>query len=313
MEDVAERQLGKLSALHLFRRDYVAGKKEIDKRTNWVSAEAWNEVRDAFHALPPERKESYEKQRLNHVDREKSLRGVKKQSDQPILLLSSRSSRTQQVAERKSMLMHSGHEPLVAGINDAAPILANLLPADFDEMCAATENVEDMSKVTRGYATEQNKSTDTVWPVGEANVLAAMTVASAKGYTLKQAQKDFTQKCQVVCGPEPGLDTFPTKVMIHGQCGALCQLEHSVHLRLLHQRISDALKQAVSFDKPTKAVQSDVLTACRTDHATIGKMMRYFFITAISDTGGYNKPDAVHVMCNVIHQRDMADDLATQL
>lgn len=308
MKNVAESQLCRLSAIHLFRRDLVAGQKG----TNWVSRNAWADARDAFNALPPDRQESYETQRLNHVDRERSLRGVsKKQSDQPILLLSGSKTLDRQVAERESK--HSGHEPLVAGINDAAPILANLLPADFDQLCAATGSLEDMSKATRGYATEQNKSTETVWPVGEANVLAAMTVAHAKGYSLKQAKKEFTQKCQVVCGPEAGLETFPKTVMIHGQCSALCQLEHSVHLRLLHEKISDALKEAVSFDKPTKVAQSDVLTACRIDHATMGKMMRYFFITAVSDKGGYNKPDAVHVMCDVIHQRDTADDLATQL
>lgn len=69
-------------------------------------------------------------------------------------------------------------------------------------------------------------------------------------------------------------------------------------------------KKTVSFDKPTKVVQSDVLIACLVECGS-DKILHYFFITAISGKGGYNKPDAVHVFCKLVsHNGD--DDFATR-
>lgn len=305
-----EPQKCRLSALHLFRKDYIAGNSQ--NRQDWFSKGAWEEVRAAFQALQPERREIYERERLNNVEKEKNLRaGSKKQSTQPLLLLQGRQNKSEEIVAHETEL-HSGEEPSVSGIDVSAPVLANLLPADFDELNHATTSLANMSKVTRSYATEQNKSTDaTTWPVGESNVLAALATTTAKGVSLKQAGKDFSKKCQMVSGPEPGKDVFPETVIIHGQCGTLCQLDYSTKDRLRHSKVAEALSAAASFDKPTKVVQGDVLLACHIE-CGLGKLMWYFFITAVSQKGGYNKPDAVHVLCDVVDRRDDADDFAAR-
>lgn len=305
-----EPQMCRLSALHLFRRDYMAGNSQ--KRQDWFSKGAWEEVRAAFQALQPERREIYERERLNHVEKEKNLRpSSRKQSAQPLLLLQGRQNKSEEIVSDETEL-HSGQEPPISGINISAPILANLLPADFDELKHATLSLSNMSKASRSYATEQNKSNDaTAWPVGESNVLAVLATTTAKRISLKQAGSEFSKKCQVVSGPEPGKDVFPERVIIHGQCGRLCQLDYSTIERLMHSKVVEALSAAASFDKPTKVVQGDVLVACHIE-CGLGKLVWYFFITSVSQKGGYNKSEAVHVLCDVVHRRDHADDFAAR-
>ena len=303
-----EKQTGRLSTLHLFRRDYIAGQPN----RQWISKDGWAEVRAAFSTLSADRKAMYDREKQQNVEKEKHMReSVKKQSDEPILVVQpggrgARGDTIQTRDDRKQQ--HLGIEPKVSGLNRSAHVLANLLPSDSEELKDTTTDLQKMSRQTRSYATECNSSGGTnVWPVGETNVLSSLASSRAKGLTLQQATKSFADKCQVIAGPGPDEAPFPRSITIHGKCGALCQLEHSTLERLLHGKITDALQQSVAFDKPTKVVQADVLIAAGIDCGG-NRVMKYFFATSVSNKGGYNKPDAVHVMCHVVRAND---ELAT--
>lgn len=305
--------MGRMSALHLFRKQYIAGKERSEG--SWCSKEAWEEVRNAYNMLPPERQAIFEKEQKANVDHEKSL-PRRQQSLMPLVVSTKYSAKTSSNGELGSDIERletekANEPPTVAGTNCAAPILTNLLPADFDKLVAATSSLEDLSNETNSCAADFVNSSDTTfWPVEESNVLACLAATQAKGMTLRGACKEFYERCQVIAGPEQNQEEFPASVTIHGMCGALCQLEHSAKERLLYGQIVDALEKTVSFDKPTKVVQSDVLIACLVECGS-DKILHYFFITAISGKGGYNKPDAVHVFCKLVsHNGD--DDFATR-
>ena len=146
------------------------------------------------------------------------------------------------------------------------------------------------------------QETDTVWPVEEWNALATLAGTRASGKTLVQASNEFSDKSQVIAGSREGEPEFPNKVTIHGKCGVLCQSEFSARERMMHGKVCDALAELVSFDKPTRVVQKDILVSCRIEH-TDGEVMRYFFMISISKKGGFNKAGSVQVQCSVIHQR----------
>ena len=303
-----------MSALHLFRRQYMQGKHDAPHGP-WCSKEAWQEVRCAFDSLPQERKDAFEKERLALVGQNKTL--TKKKSEIMPLLVSSKgcpkttSSLAGEGSTSEIVKVADASVPsnvlTVAGTSCQAPILSNLLPSDSSDLTNATSSLEDLAKATTKRAAELLESTETtVWPVEESNVLACLTATRAKGMSLQGACKEFSERCQMIAGPESDQVEFPQTVTIHGQCGALCQLEYTVRERLLHGEIVSALQKVASFDKPTKVVQSDMLLVCLVNCG--GNITtKYFFLTAVSNKGGYNKPDAVHVLCKLVSQ-DHRDD-----
>ena len=312
-----EVQLCRLSALHLFRRDYMTQKVQPDSAESWVSKEAWDEVRQAFCNLPLERRESYEKQRLAHIDRERCLRPITNQtrpSDSGILLLGN-GKKPQQATHDLVTLADEQNQlrPLIPDTKCPAPILANLLPSDFDKMKHATNNIDNCLQETLKQAREHVGADHTVaWPVQESNVLSALAGVRGKGMTLRDAHKDFASKCNMVAGPATGQQESPNTILIHGKCGTLCQLEHLPSQRVLHRKIANGLQEAVSFDKPTRVVQDDVLIACKAEYKD-RITMYYMFLTSVSGKGGYHKPDCVQILLEVVSRRSDDDVYATWL
>lgn len=307
-------RFSRLSALHLFRRDYIAGFQSTNtEKRNWFSADAWREVREVFASLPRERQQCYERERDHILERERCLpKPQKKNESTSVLLLATRRPASSQAqTEVQVPSQHLGcDEPLVSGINASAPVLGNLMPGDREKLQRATQDLDSLSRVSRGCARECIESGDTtVWPVDESQILASLVSLRAKGKTLSNAASEFSDRCQTVAGPDPSQPAFPKTVEIHGQCGTLCQLEYSTADRLQHGQIVSALQQACSFDKPTKAVQADVLIAACVEGGG-SKTLTYFFMTAISGKGGYIKPDSVQILCKVLSRRS-GDDFET--
>lgn len=310
----------RMSPLHYFRRDYIASQQCAGPK-NWFSTESWEEVRAAYNALSVERKQRYERERAYNLEKARcegtaANKSTNKRS-QPLLLLGSNRPLAQQTQQQQDAAVvqsgPAGIEPMVSGLNHPASVLANLLPGDFDKLKSASGNLVDMSRATRLCASEHLKSGDaTVWPVEASNVLASLVTIRAKGLTLNDAHKDFCNRCQIIAGPRAGEPEFPKSVFIHGQCGTLCQLEYSTLDRLRHVKVVDALSEAVAFNKPTKVVQDDVLIACCAECGD-QKIMHYFFMTAISNKGGYSKADSVQIFCKVVDRRSDDDYAARSL
>ena len=302
-----------LSALHLFRKDYIASQPQKSK--DWCSKQAWSEARQAFHELPEQRVLHYRNQQTLNALKEK---GERNQGYSTVLLMSS-SNKTPQSnlglelptnSENRVALNQNEEHCRVEGINDDAPILANLLPADPDKLREATHSIANMARASANGAIEHVTSTDaTIWPVGETNVLAHLVATRSKGVTLSNAMKEFTQRCQVIAGEPTANPSFPQKVLIHGKCGSL---EFTAVERLLHSKICEALEQLVSFDKPTKVVQHDVLVASRCEYDDGSSFVQYFFMTSVSNKGGFNKADSVQVLCKVVDRRS-DDDYVSRL
>lgn len=293
--------MARMSALHLFRRDYIAGQP---KGKDWFSAAGWAEVKQAFQALSLERRELYESQRQHLVERERHLQRAHPQSrDCGILLLSSKPTvsgmSTSQLCKPEGMDdMDLCALPCCRGTGHSAPLLANLLPGELQEVDKAAKSAQAFLVATEKHAAQQTDQT--AWPLDESNVLSTLATTRAKGHSLKEATRDFCRKSQVIAGPKPDQPLFPSTVVIHGKCSGLCQLEHSVQERVAFNKVVQALTDLSSWDKPTKVVQADVLLAC----SVLGGDGRpptvlYCFLTAVSSKGGYNPADAVYLLCDV--------------
>ena len=316
-EDRHEVQLCRLSALHLFRRDYMTQKVQPELSESWFSKEAWGEVREAFGNLPLERREGYEKQRLAHIDRERCLRPITNQtrpSNSGILLIGNGKKPQQATCDAVTLAGEQNQlGTLIPDTKCPAPILANLLPPDFEKMKHATTNIDNCLQETLKHGREYVGAGHTAaWPVEESNVLTALAGVRGKGMTLHDAHRDFSSKCNMVAGPTTGQQEFPNSIMIHGKCGVLCQLEHLPSQRVLHRKIADGLQRTVDFDKPTRVVQDDVLIACKAEYKD-RKKMYYMFMTSVSGKGGFHKPDCVQILLKVVSQCCDDDDYATWL
>ena len=305
-----------LSALHLFRKDYIASQPKNSK--DWFSKQAWSEVQQAFDELPEHRVLHYRNQKTLNVLKE---HGERNQGYSTMLLMSSTNKTPSSNlclgpstnCENRVSLNQNQEHCRVEGTNHDASILANLLPADPDKLREATNSVADMACASTNVASEHLTSTDaTIWPVGETNVLAHLVATRSRGVTLSNAMKDFNRRCQIIAGKPTASPSFPEKVVIHGKCGSLCQLEFSAVERLIHGKVCEALARLVSFDKPTKVVQQDVLVASRCEYDDGSSYVQYFFMTSVSNKGGFNKADSVQVLCTVVDRRS-DDDYVSRL
>lgn len=306
---------GKLTPLHLFRKDYMMQHKA--SRSNWMSREAWAEIKDAFGRLEPAVCRRYDAQCVLNRDKSQHSRQLRSLQPEPQRLLDDVVIGSVNgvavpphgvVASANPASLQPG-ENMVEALGKPRPIFGDLLPPDFDALNQAAESVESLQSAERTTISNTSLQQEVHWPVEESNVLASLVGAHATHSNLARAGKEFTKRSQVIAGPD-GTSVFPNKVEIHGKCGQLCLLETTMAERTLFDKIVSGLAAMVSSGTPIKMVQADILLAVVSTHCNNSKSVQYFYVSGISCKGGYQKPDAVHISCRVLNRS--SDDFETK-
>ena len=279
----------KASALSCYRKQFIATKRLGGVRRDWMTQEAWAEVRNSFLALPAQ--ERYHYQQLAASLNSKRFFQRRKGADHRMVTAG-------------GITDVQKDEPVTVALRNQPPSFNMLLSAESD-IDFTTASISDLTShlqsrlIKLGSAKELDQ-----YPITEANVLASLLSLRCRGIQMKTAVKHLSRTCQFLAGPKNDEDEFPQKVLYHRNCqGVCCNCYEFIFLKLQTELVDQLHRWARTYKKPSDLVRQDVLLAFDI-FLEDDVYSEFYLVTAVSFRGGVQLPVECYTKLEIVRQEE---------
>lgn len=277
----------KASALSCYRKQFIAAKRQGGVRRDWMTKEAWAEVKESFSALPAQEQYHYQQlacalnsrrflQRKGADHRMVSAGGIADvQKDEPVPV----ALRNQLPSFNMLLSVESGIDFTTASVKDLTSHLQSRL-------------------IQMGSANELDQ-----YPITEATVLASLLSLRCRGIQMGTAVKHLSRTCQFLAGPKNDDDVFPEKVLYHRNCqGVCCNCYEFPFLKLQTELVDQLHQWARTYKKPSDLVRQDVLLAFDIFLGDGDVYSEFYLVTAVAFRGGVQLPVECYTKLEIVKQ-----------
>lgn len=264
----------KASALSVFRRQYIVAKQHAGVRRDWMTGEAWTEVKDAFSGLSAEQQNQYKQ------------------------LAFTLNCRRFLSKEGKSHRMVEGAQFGNLQVQEVKPVALRTPPSSFNMLFStdsnfdfATASVTDLAAQLGNQIAKvgSSKQLDQL-PVTEENVLSSLISLRCRGLRLGDAVKHLSRTCGFLAGAKSDKDEFPKNVLYHRHCqGVCCNTYEFKFLKLQTAIVNELHALARKYKKPSDLVQQDLLLVFDI-FIDDDVFSEFYLVTAAAFRGGVQQP-----------------------